>query len=120
MLVNSCPACVASDGRYHAAANLVSKLFPDPFAILTVREPKKGKDKKSGIKGRKGRKRLSLLLGLLFGLGLLRGTLGLGAILGLDILIVDGHSLVDLGLESGLILETIDKGLVKDQGRICS
>lgn len=45
-----------------------------------------------------------LLLGLL-GLGLALGLASSGALLRLDVLVIDSHGLVDLGDERGLILE---------------
>ncbi len=47
---------------------------------------------------------LSLLLGLLL---LLLALAGLGTTLGLEVLVVNGESLIDLGTQSGIILKTV-------------
>ena len=88
------------DGIDHAAAKLVSKLFPTD-------QNRKKEQKTASVRKKLTGRTLSLLLRLLIlglvGLGLTQG--GRRALLRLDVLVVDSHGLVDLGDESGLILE---------------
>lgn len=90
------------------------KLFPCPRARSTrncnLPIDKSIMRKRNGIMRKvpeSGAKKggLSLLLRLL--LLLLALTAGLGATLGLEVLVVDSESLVDLGTQSGVILETV-------------